>query len=251
MIKRNDIYSQTDIRSTIEKWYDGASTPAEENLLVEYFASTDDADIPADIIVEAPVFRAIGTRRISPDKALFTEVNAAIVAENFSKSRVGRMVRITGWLTAAAVASVAVVLVIGFLNQTPISLNEPSFDNTIAVKSMIKADTLITHPNDPIVNDITAVQPEALTKSVPKTNREIVKTAKTENSDIIFIDDVDKATEIIAMVNTKLEKFGNVTSDAVKRTFEKTPDINRELEKVPDYKTIIRDVCSNITLPTI
>lgn len=251
MTKRNNIYSQSDLRKAIERWYDGTATPAEQDALVEYFASSDEADIPAHFRDEAPVFRAIGSRSISPDKALLAEIDAVIAADTPSKKRVGRIPHIAGWFSIAAAASVAVILTVGLLNQEPISLDATPHGSIVAQAPGVKNDTLKTAKNEDKTVTVETPHPEKQKKAVKTKARPKTTMAKPEKDDIIFIDDVDQAAEILAMVNNKIEKFGTIASEAVNNSFKNIPDINRELEKAPDYKSVLREACSNMTLPTI
>lgn len=110
-----------DIREILNRWYDGNTTPAEQQRLADFFAT--DRELPADLEMEREMFRAM-TEAGEDDAEMPLEVsrsiNAALDAEMARERRPQR--KNFGWrrraMTAcAAAACMAVVLTIPFLKS--------------------------------------------------------------------------------------------------------------------------------------
>lgn len=110
-----------DIREILNRWYDGNTTPAEQQRLADFFAT--DRELPADLEMEREMFRAIaeaGEDYAEMPLEVSRSINAALDAE-MAGERVERR-KGFGWrrraMTAcAAAACMAVVLTIPFLKS--------------------------------------------------------------------------------------------------------------------------------------
>lgn len=110
-----------DIREILNRWYDGNTTPAEQQRLADFFAT--DRELPADLEMEREMFRAMaeaGEEYAEMPVEVSERINAALEAE-MSGERVERR-KGFGWrrraMTAcAAAACLAVVLTMPFLKS--------------------------------------------------------------------------------------------------------------------------------------
>lgn len=110
-----------DIREILNRWYDGNTTPAEQQRLADFFAT--DRELPADLEMEREMFRAmaeVGEDYAEMPVEVSERITAALEAEMAGK-RVERR-KGFGWrrraMTAcAAAACMAVVLTIPFLKS--------------------------------------------------------------------------------------------------------------------------------------
>lgn len=110
-----------DIREILNRWYDGNTTPAEQQRLADFFAT--DRELPADLEMEREMFRAMteaGEDYAEMPLEVSRSINAALDAEMARERRPQR--KSFGWrrraMTAcAAAACMAVVLTIPFLKS--------------------------------------------------------------------------------------------------------------------------------------
>lgn len=111
-----------DIREILNRWYDGNTTPAEQQRLADFFAT--DRELPADLEMEREMFRAMteaGEDYAEMPLEVSRSINAALDAEMAGEMVVRR--KSFGWrrraMTAcAAAACMAVVLTIPFLKSS-------------------------------------------------------------------------------------------------------------------------------------
>lgn len=111
-----------DIREILNRWYDGNTTPAEQQRLADFFAT--DRELPADLEMEREMFRAMtvaGEDYAEMPHEVSRRINAALDAEMAGER--GPQRKGFGWrrraMTAcAAAACMAVVLTIPFLKSS-------------------------------------------------------------------------------------------------------------------------------------
>lgn len=111
-----------DIREVLNRWYDGNTTPAEQQRLADFFAT--DRELPADLEMEREMFRAMaeaGEDYAEMPVEVSERITAALEAE-MAGERVERR-KGFGWrrraMTAcAAAACMAVVLTMPFLKSS-------------------------------------------------------------------------------------------------------------------------------------
>ena len=111
-----------DIREILNRWYDGNTTPAEQQRLADFFAT--DRELPADLEMEREMFRAMaeaGEDYAEMPVEVSERITAALEAE-MAGERVERR-KGFGWrrraMTAcAAAACMAVILTIPFLKSS-------------------------------------------------------------------------------------------------------------------------------------
>ena len=110
-----------DIREILNRWYDGNTTPAEQQRLADFFAT--DRELPADLEMEREMFRAMteaGEDYAEMPHDVSERINAAIeaeMAEERGPQRKGFGWRRRAMTTCAAAACMAVVLTIPFLKS--------------------------------------------------------------------------------------------------------------------------------------
>lgn len=165
-----------DIREILNRWYDGNTTPAEQQRLADFFAT--DRELPADLEMEREVFCAMteaGEDYAEMPLEVSERINAALDAE-MAGERVERR-KGFGWrrraMTAcAAAACMAVVLTIPFLKSND--------------KAMVgdKAGMAVSETPDvrPVSTDtmlfMTPEQPRAVAPAVEKESRKLASVHK-------------------------------------------------------------------------
>ncbi len=165
-----------DIREILNRWYDGNTTPAEQQRLADFFAR--DRELPADLEMEREMFRAMteaGEEYAEMPHEVSERINAALEAE-MAGERVERR-KGFGWrrraMTAcAAAACMAMILTIPFLKSSD--------------KAMIgdKAGMAVSETPDagPISTDtmlfMTPEQPRAVAPAVEKESRKLASAQK-------------------------------------------------------------------------
>lgn len=165
-----------DIREILNRWYDGNTTPAEQQRLADFFAT--DRELPADLEMEREMFRAMteaGEDYAEMPLEVSRSINAALDAEMARERRPQR--KNFGWrrraMTAcAAAACMAVVLTIPFLKSND--------------KAMVgdKPGMALSETQDagPVSTDtmlfMTPEQPRAVAPAVEKESRKLASAQK-------------------------------------------------------------------------
>lgn len=165
-----------DIREILNRWYDGNTTPAEQQRLADFFAT--DRELPADLEMEREVFRAMteaGEDYAEMPLEVSERINAALDAE-MAGERVERR-KGFGWrrraMTAcAAAACMAVVLTIPFLKSNDKAMvgDKPGMavSETPDVRP-VSTDTMLF---------MTPEQPRAVAPAVEKESRKLASVHK-------------------------------------------------------------------------
>lgn len=165
-----------DIREILNRWYDGQSTPAEQQRLADFFAT--DRELPADLEMEREIFRAMaeaGEEYAEMPHEVSERINAAIeaeMAEERGPQRKGFGWRRRAMTACAAAACMAVVLTIPFLKSND--------------KAMVgdKAGMALSETPDagPVSTDtmlfMTPEQPRAVAPAVEKESRKLASAQK-------------------------------------------------------------------------
>lgn len=111
-----------DIREILNRWYDGNTTPAEQQWLADFFAT--DRELPADLEMEREMFRAMaeaGEECAEMPLEVSRSINAALeveMAREREPQRKGFGWRRRAMTACAAAACMAVVLTIPFLKSS-------------------------------------------------------------------------------------------------------------------------------------
>ena len=111
-----------DIREILNRWYDGNTTPAEQQRLADFFAT--DRDLPADLEMEREMFRAMaeaGEDYAEMPLEVSRSINAALeveMAREREPQRKGFGWRRRAMTACAAAACMAMVLTIPFLKSS-------------------------------------------------------------------------------------------------------------------------------------
>lgn len=111
-----------DIREILNRWYDGNTTPAEQQRLADFFAT--DRELPADLEMEREMFRAMteaGEDYAEMPLEVSRSINAALeveMAREREPQRKGFGWRRRAMTACAAAACMAMVLTIPFLKSS-------------------------------------------------------------------------------------------------------------------------------------
>lgn len=165
-----------DIREILNRWYDGQSTPAEQQRLADFFAT--DRELPADLEMEREMFRAMteaGEDYAEMPLEVSRSINAALeveMAREREPQRKGFGWRRRAMTACAAAACMAVVLTIPFLKSND--------------KAMVgdKAGMALSETPDvrPVSTDtmlfMTPEQPRAVAPAVEKESRKLASVHK-------------------------------------------------------------------------
>ena len=165
-----------DIREILNRWYDGQSTPAEQQRLADFFAT--DRELPADLEMEREMFRAMteaGEDYAEMPLEVSRSINAALDAE-MAGERVERR-KGFGWrrraVTAcAAAACMAVVLTIPFLKSDDKAMvgDKPGMAlSETPDAGPVSTDTMLF---------MTPEQPRAVAPAVEKESRKLASAQK-------------------------------------------------------------------------
>ncbi len=165
-----------DIREILNRWYDGNTTPAEQQRLADFFAT--DRELPSDLEMEREMFRAMAEAWEECDEMphdVSERINAAIEAE-MAEERVERR-KGFGWrrraMTAcAAAACMAVVLTIPFLKSSDKAMvgDKPGMAlSETPDAGPVSTDTMLF---------MTPEQPRAVAPAVEKESRKLASTQK-------------------------------------------------------------------------
>lgn len=165
-----------DIREILNRWYDGNTTPAEQQRLADFFAT--DRVLPADLEMEREMFRAMteaGEDYAEMPLEVSRSINAALeveMAREREPQRKGFGWRRRAMTACAAAACMAVVLTIPFLKSND--------------KAMVgdKAGMAVSETPDvrPVSTDtmlfMTPEQPRAVAPAVEKESRKLASAKK-------------------------------------------------------------------------
>lgn len=165
-----------DIREILNRWYDGNTTPAEQQRLADFFAT--DRELPADLEMEREMFRAMteaGEDYAEMPLEVSRSINAAIEAEMSGERRPQR--KNFGWrrraMTAcAAAACMAVVLTIPFLKSDDKAMvgDKPGMAlSETPDAGPVSTDTMLF---------MTPEQPRAVAPAVEKESRKLASAQK-------------------------------------------------------------------------
>jgi hypothetical protein len=165
-----------DIREILNRWYDGNTTPAEQQRLADFFAT--DRVLPADLEMEREMFRAMteaGEDYAEMPLEVSRSINAALeveMAREREPQRKGFGWRRRAMTACAAAACMAMVLTIPFLKSSD--------------KAMVgdKAGMAVSETPDvrPVSTDtmlfMTPEQPRAVAPAVEKESRKLASVHK-------------------------------------------------------------------------
>lgn len=165
-----------DIREILNRWYNGNTTPAEQQRLVDFFAT--DRELPADLEMEREMFRAMaeaGEDYAEMPVEVSERTTAALEAE-MAGERVERR-KGFGWrrraMTAcAAAACMAMILTIPFLKSSDKAMvgDKPGMAlSETPDAGLISTDTMLF---------MTPEQPRAVAPAVEKESRKLASAQK-------------------------------------------------------------------------
>lgn len=165
-----------DIREILNRWYDGNTTPAEQQRLADFFAT--DRELPADLEMEREMFRAMaeaGEDYAEMPVEVSERITAALEAEMSGEKSLRR--KGFGWrrraMTAcAAAACMAMVLTIPFLKSSDKAMvgDKPGMAlSETPDAGPISTDTMLF---------MTPEQPRAVAPAVEKESRKLASAQK-------------------------------------------------------------------------
>lgn len=165
-----------DIREILNRWYDGNTTPAEQQRLADFFAT--DRELPADLEMEREMFRAMteaGEDYAEMPHDVSERINAAIeaeMAEEREPQRKGFGWRRRAMTACAAAACMAVVLTIPFLKSDDKAMvgDKPGMAlSETPDAGPVSTDTMLF---------MTPEQPRAVAPAVEKESRKLASAQK-------------------------------------------------------------------------
>ncbi len=165
-----------DIREILNRWYDGNTTPAEQQRLADFFAT--DRELPADLEMEREMFRAMteaGEEYAEMPHEVSERINAALeaeMAEERGPQRKGFGWRRRAMTACAAAACMAVVLTIPFLKSSDKAMvgDKPGMAlSETPDAGPISTDTMLF---------MTPEQPRAVAPAVEKESRKLASAQK-------------------------------------------------------------------------
>lgn len=165
-----------DIREILNRWYDGNTTPAEQQRLADFFAR--DRELPADLEMEREMFRAMteaGEEYAEMPHEVSERINAALeaeMAEERGPQRKGFGWRRRAMTACAAAACMAVVLTIPFLKSDDKAMvgDKPGMAlSETPDAGPISTDTMLF---------MTPEQPRAVAHAVEKESRKLASAQK-------------------------------------------------------------------------
>lgn len=196
-----------DIREILNRWYDGNTTPAEQQRLADFFAT--DRELPADLEMEREMFRAMteaGEDYAEMPHDVSERINAAIEAEMAGER--GPQRKGFGWrrraMTAcAAAACMAVVLTIPFLKSSDkamvgdkpgMALSETPDAGPISTDTM-----LFMTPEQPrAVAPAVEKESRKLASAQKKSSRKAVKCKPVETDDDLYLSEEEEERLVAA-----------------------------------------------------
>lgn len=165
-----------DIREILNRWYDGNTTPAEQQRLADFFAT--DRELPADLEMEREMFRAMaeaGEDYAEMPHEVSERINAALeaeMAEERGPQRKGFGWRRRAMTACAAAACMAVVLTIPFLKSSDKAMvgDKPGMAlSETPDAGPVSTDTMLF---------MTPEQPRAVAPAVEKESRKLASAQK-------------------------------------------------------------------------
>ncbi len=236
MKSKNDI---SHIRQLLDKWYDGSASPAEVDLLVEFFSSDD---VPAELEQDAEMFRLMNEADAEINEELLdvdlqmpdlvAEVNEAVNAENESPKK--KFSPRLAWWTAGTLAVAASLALVVINRQTPVSestqISRPAATQELVADAETPAEVPDTHEISEIV------KPE---NSAPIHRAQVKTRKKAEPQPVesVYDDeltDPQQVYELMAMIDKKLATTFAAAGQAVTGSSEVLDDtfelINKKLD---------------------
>lgn len=165
-----------DIREILNRWYDGNTTPAEQQRLADFFAT--DRELPADLEMEREMFRAMaeaGEDYAEMPHEVSERINAALeaeMAEERGPQRKGFGWRRRAMTACAAAACMAVVLTIPFLKSSDKAMvgDKPGMAlSETPDAGPVSTDTMLF---------MTPEQPRAVAPAIEKESRKLASAQK-------------------------------------------------------------------------
>lgn len=178
-----------DIREILNRWYDGNTTPAEQQRLADFFAT--DRELPADLEMEREMFRAMaeaGEDYAEMPLEVSRSINAALeveMAREREPQRKGFGWRRRAMTACAAAACMAVVLTIPFLKSSDKAMVGDKAGMAVSETpdaGQVSTDTMLFMTPEPPRAVAPAVEKESrkLASAQKKSSRKAVKRKPVE-----------------------------------------------------------------------
>lgn len=121
------------VRLLLEAWYNGSASDADEQRLINWFCNTPDAEIPADLVADSAIFRAMGKYPVPTAAEAAEAIDSAVAKarKRHKKLIVRRFMLASG--VAAAAASLIALFNIGLPRQMNIQLDNPAGDTSTII----------------------------------------------------------------------------------------------------------------------
>lgn len=230
-MNKNKNITENKIRVLLDRWYEGLTMPAEQQVLVDYFSDTDEADLAADLRADAPMFRAIGLREVPPAAA-----NTGVTEPMMSRRRR----KVPGfWIGLSAAAVVAVILATSLLHTS-------SLDGTT---TRIATDDLPADATPKTTDSVIEVEPAQLPKhDVVATVTNVAESAPQpshENpskvdDDIVFVEDPEAASRILNRIERRISGIERQAGGLVRKAFVGAPDVDFIISNAPSLDQMMQ-----------
>ncbi len=194
------------IRTLLEKYYEGSTTAPEEEILCEYFAGDFDPSLSDD----AEVFRSLGALQefeIPEPEGLEERITAALRPQA-PASRTRRFYRILSFGTAAAAVLVIGILLIKSLTGQYISpLSIPHTGGSIS-EILAQSSTEVASPpeQEPPTGQIQKPLQQPKSKQTQATAKTATEAPSSSYDDFREVTDPEEAAKIMQEVNALLAR---------------------------------------------
>lgn len=145
-----------ELRKLLERWYEGLTSPEEENILIREFSSRDTSTLPSDLAEERMIFTAMSTPPVSEieaEHAIYQAINSHSNNKNVFRRYFVRM---------AVAACTALILATGI--SMILSSSEPQCHRAL-LASVSMPDIKLTRPAPATYIGTPTVEPTSVAAS--------------------------------------------------------------------------------------
>lgn len=219
-----------EVRDALGRWYDGTSSPADLEMLIEFFSTS--SPIPPGMESDAVFFRALvpddNADPLADMPALVDEIDTAVARECVEGVRIRRR---AWWMLPVAASVVLAIVFAGRHGETPrLAVNAPAVgqhDSVAMAYTQVAADTVAVCEEPPRE---TARRPESPKRSASRPSRDkATAPAPVEPSS----PDVDA---LFALADAKLRKGMAAVNESVRENREridcKIENINSKISEL-------------------
>lgn len=182
------------IKSLLEKYYEGMTTPEEEKTLTEYFSSA--TDIPEELEADRKLFAVLGDTSSYADLPADLDARIMAAVDNTTGAKEKPTRRRFSWITVTGIAAAAAAIVV-FLTMIPYPTDITMETDSVTLARTQTPDTSGNQPeetSEPVVTDTekktekkeehkTVIQPSRTMRRVK--NQAVAQTSATTATDSV------------------------------------------------------------------